>query len=331
MSGERLDASNSSVALLVDLVTNTLDPGYAAAAERAAAADAPPRRTRIDRLLLAGGCLLVGFTLVIAYVNTHRAAPQAATVHADLVKRVRSAQSSADALQASAQRLSTSIDTLRNQALTASTPLRDELQTEQLLAGSVAVSGPGLEVTLSNPRAAPTTAAAGRPGTVPLAQSQLLTDRDLRSIVNELWRDGAEAISVNDIRLTATSAIRFAGEAVLVDFDPINAPYSIKAIGNADQLDTSFAESDVASRYTTLAAAEGIGFTFTEHKNLKLAASPLTGPNYAQVPASAQPSDSATATPTGATGSSGSTDSTASTGSTGSDGPATVPTTGVTK
>ena len=101
------------------------------------------------------------------------------------------------------------------------------------------------------------------------AATQLLTDRDVRSVVNELWADGAEAISVNDIRLTPTSAIRFAGEAVLVDFEPINPPYVIRAIGNADRLDTGFAASAVASRYQTLASVRGIGFSFDERDKLQ--------------------------------------------------------------
>ena len=77
----------------------------------------------------------------------------------------------------------------------------------------------------------------------------------MRSVVNELWHDGAEAISVNDVRLTPTTAIRFAGEAVLVDFQPITSPYTIRAIGDRHVLETGFVDSAVASRYQTLAGA----------------------------------------------------------------------------
>ena len=84
----------------------------------------------------------------------------------------------------------------------------------------------------------------------------------MRSVVNELWRDGAEAIAVNGMRLTPTSAIRFAGDAVLVDFQPIASPYTIEAIGDGRRLATAFAASAVASRYQTLAGVDGIGFAF---------------------------------------------------------------------
>ncbi len=279
----------SSVALLVDLVTNVLDPGYAAAA--ALRGTRSPRRRRTDRIVVAVGCVLTGFTLAIAYVSTHRAAPAEAHVHTELVSKVRAAQKAADGLDQSAQSLNSKIDSLRNQALGGSTGLRQRLQTDQLLAGASAVTGPGIYVTLADPTTAATASPTGRPGSTPLAATQLLTDRDISSVVNELWSAGAEAIAVNDVRLTPTSAIRFAGEAVLVDFEPINEPYVIRAIGNADRLDTGFAASDVASRYLTLASVRGITFSFDERSSVDLPASTVNNLIYARA-ASAGPTDS---------------------------------------
>ena len=276
-SGAR--SEGSSAALLIDLVTNTLDPGYAAAAGRQAGRSA--RRRRLDRVVVAVGCVLAGFTLAIAYVSTHRAAPEAAQVHADLVSKARTAQKTAEDLNQVAQGLNSKIDSLRNAALAGSTGLRGRLQTDQLLAGATAVTGPGVVVTLADPPAGTAAPAAGRPGTTPLAATQLLTDRDISSVVNQLWSAGAEAISVNDVRLTPTSAIRFAGQAVLVDFEPINEPYVIRAIGNADGLDTGFAASDVASRYFTLASVRGVTFNFDERSKLSLPASIVNNVTYA--------------------------------------------------
>jgi uncharacterized protein YlxW (UPF0749 family) len=276
--GPRVDGS--SVTLLIDLVTNTLDPGYAEAARRAPRSTGR-RRRRIEQALVALGCVLTGFTLAVAYVSTHQAAPETAKVHADLVSRARAAQSGADGLQKTAQRLTTKIDALRNQALSGAGGLRGQLQNIQLLAGTVAVAGPGIVVTLSNPPTAAPSTAAGRAGSTPIGATQLLTDRDVRSVVNQLWAAGAEAISVNDIRLTPTAAIRFAGEAVLVDFEPINPPYIVRAIGNEDLLDTGFAASDVASRYQTLASVNGIGFSFDERSKLDLPAGTVSNPTYA--------------------------------------------------
>jgi uncharacterized protein YlxW (UPF0749 family) len=230
------------------------------------------------------GCLLIGFTLVVAYVHTHRGAPEAAKVHDRLVAKVRDAQRADEKLTKRAQQLNGELTALRDEALSGSGGLSGQIDREQAAAGQVAVRGPGLEVVLKEPPQPTGSPSAGRGGSTPITATHILTDRDLRSVVNELWSDGAEAISVNDVRLTPTSAIRFAGDAVLVDFAPITSPYTVRAIGNADDLVTSFASSSVASRYQTLIGVDGIGFTFTEHKHLKLPAGPAVAPRFAHPP-----------------------------------------------
>jgi uncharacterized protein YlxW (UPF0749 family) len=257
---------------LVDLVLDPHERGYQLAAARRG------ERTRwYDRPLLIAGALVAGFVLAIGYVHTHRSAPEAAKVHDGLVQRVHAAERQDADLAATAQRLGEQLNSARSSALPAG-GAAGSLARSQLLAGQVAVHGPGLQVVLSDPPAATPTNAPGR---VPLSSPHILTDRDVRSVVNELWSAGAEAISVDDVRLTPTSAIRFAGQAVLVDFQPITSPYTIKAVGDPDRLITSFAASPVASRYKTLAGADGIGFSFSESTRLSLPASPGEQPRYA--------------------------------------------------
>ncbi|HZC73044.1 MAG TPA: DUF881 domain-containing protein [Jatrophihabitans sp.] len=265
-----------SAQLLVDLVNNHLDPGYAAAAERRGP-DAAPRW--YDRPAVIVGCLLSGFILVVAYIHTHRGAPEATRVHDSLVTRVRAAQQAGDEL---ANRVA-DLERQLSAALPKSGPLAKNLDLARLQAGLVAVSGPGMSVTLDEPPQPTASPTPGRGGTTGIGATNILTDRDVRSVVNELWRDGAEAISVNDIRLTPTSAIRFAGEAVLVDFQPITPPYEIRALGNPDVLSTNFAQSAVASRYQTLKGAENIGFSFTDEQQLTLPASASVKVRYAKV------------------------------------------------
>jgi uncharacterized protein YlxW (UPF0749 family) len=266
---------------LTDLVTNTLDPGYAEAAARRGP-DAPRRRW--DRPAVAVGCLLVGFLLVVSYIHTHRSAPGAAKVHDDLVSRVRAAEKGGDSLADQVQRAERTLASAQDAALPKSGAVARNLDLAQLQGGQVAVSGPGMTVTLREPPKPTASPDPGRGGTTSIDVTHILTDRDVRSVVNELWHDGAEAISVNDVRLTPTSAIRFAGEAVLVDFQPITSPYRIRALGNSDDLSTNFAESSVASRYQTLVGVDGIGFGFTESRHLKLPGSDPVNLRYANVP-----------------------------------------------
>jgi uncharacterized protein YlxW (UPF0749 family) len=263
-----------SARLLIDLVTNTLDPGYAAAARRR---DGERPSRRYDRPAVAVGCLLIGFLLVIAYVHTHRSAPEAAKVHSSLVDRVRAAQKQGDDLDGRVRRLEQQLATAQQRALPGGSGVNRQVQAAQLAAGQTAATGPGMTVTLREPAKKRSGPSTGRGGTTSIGATNILTDRDVRSVVNELWHDGAEAIAVNGVRLTPTSAIRFAGQAVLVDFRPISSPYRIAAIGDADMLATDFAQSAVASRYQTLVSVDDIGFDFTESDHLKLPASaPVT-------------------------------------------------------
>lgn len=278
--------------LLQDLLENSLDPGYRVAARRRAAAGEPAGRRRWEQAAVAFGCLLAGFVLVVAYVHTHRGAPAAQRVHQQLVRKVQAGEQANGVLGARVARAQRSLAEAQRAALPASGALSRELARAEQAAGTVAVHGPGLLVTLSEPPAPSATDPVGRVGSTPLTAMNILTDRDLRSVVNELWRDGAEAVAVNGIRLTPASAIRFAGEAVLVDFVPISSPYTIDAIGDADRLSTRFAQSAVASRYQTLVSADGIGFRFADEDDLVLPAGTPANPRYASAAPSPSPSAS---------------------------------------
>lgn len=266
---------------LIDFVLDPRDPSYEAAARRRGGR---PVRRWYDRPAVAAGCVAIGFVLAVAWVHTHRGAPEAAKVHDSLVQRVRTALATDRALAAAQAQLATQLDRARAAALSPSSTVLRNLTSSQLAAGELAATGPGLEVRLSDPAPAPVqTDIPGRGSPTPANGGHILFDHDLRSVVNELWVDGAEAIAVNGVRLTPTSAVRFAGGAVLVDLQAISSPYVIDAIGNPDALDTRFASSDVASRYQTLAGARGIGFSFTVQSRISLAAGTLPTLRYAHV------------------------------------------------
>jgi uncharacterized protein YlxW (UPF0749 family) len=76
----------------------------------------------------------------------------------------------------------------------------------------------------------------------------VLFDSDLQIVVNGLWAAGAESIAVNGQRLTAVSAIRSAGRAILVDFRALRRPYVISAIGDPAKMQAGFA-SGAAGAY----------------------------------------------------------------------------------
>lgn len=63
--------------------------------------------------------------------------------------------------------------------------------------------------------------------------------KDLLIIINELRSAGAEAISINNHRLLATSPIYYRDNSITVNQYDVSAPYEIRAIGNPDVLYSS--------------------------------------------------------------------------------------------
>jgi uncharacterized protein YlxW (UPF0749 family) len=141
----------------------------------------------------------------------------------------------------------------------------------ELAAGTSPVTGPGIVLTLDD---APTDPALA-PGTAPSGGTPLdgrVLDRDLQDVVNGLWAAGAEAVSVNGVRLSSRAAIRSAGEAILVDFRPLSPPYVIEAIGRPASLEVDFLDGDSGRRLQTLASFSGITYELRRSDRLTLSA-----------------------------------------------------------
>ena len=261
--------------MLEDLLNNTLDPGY----RRAWHAEPSPARRWWDGPLLWLACLAVGLLLVVAYEQQHRSAPAREAARKDLIVRIERLQEAGNSLDARAKALAAEVAELRNARLPGN---EDELKVLELASGSLPVTGPGVQIQLGEPPA-PSTAVNGRPGGTGQEQVAVLHDRDIRAVVNQLWAAGAEAVAVNGLRLTATSFIRFAGESVLVDFQPISPPYTIEAIGDRNGLLVAFADSAIARQLKTMAAVEGISFRFTGKSSLRLQSVTVGQPHFADL------------------------------------------------
>jgi uncharacterized protein YlxW (UPF0749 family) len=222
--------------------------------------------------------VVVGLLLVVAYQQTHRAAPTRELARRDLISRIHSLQSAGNTLDSNTKRLADDVAKLRDQQLSGFDS--KQLHDLEVSAGSVAVSGPGVVIQLAEPRA-PEPSSGNRPGTPPDHSATVLRDLDIRAVVNQLWAAGAEGIAVNGIRLSSTSVIRVAGEAVLVDFQQINSPYTIEAIGPRDQLLVSFADSPIARQLKTKEAVYDITFKFNGKSDLHLGSVTVSQLRYA--------------------------------------------------
>lgn len=95
----------------------------------------------------------------------------------------------------------------------------------QIIAGVKSISGPGYKITINDAR---------KTDSLDFQQVNLakVFDTDLQLVTNALWASGAQAISINNQRISTTTAIRSAGEAILVNYRPLLPPYEITFIGN---------------------------------------------------------------------------------------------------
>lgn len=296
----RLGAMSTS--LLNELMMDHLDSGYEVAARRkaartAAGEDTPPAQRRVATTVLAVGLLLVGLLFAVAYRGTLRTAPDTERARQALVRDVETGSTLSDTLQRRAETLSGQLVKERD-AVLARTATGERATTQvrglEAAAAQVAVTGPGIRVVAGDAVATQQTdPASGESVSVPPDESGRLRDRDLQSLVNALWAAGAEAVSVGGERLTPTTTIRAAGEAILVDLRPVTGPYAIEAVGDPDTLLPRFADTDAARRYQSYTGLYGIRFTVTREKTLSLRAG--TGPELRY----AEPVPSSPVRPTG--------------------------------
>ncbi|MBE1874954.1 DUF881 domain-containing protein [Myceligenerans pegani] len=211
-----------------------LDPGYAAAARRRAerAAAGLPTEPRVPALVTAM-LVAVGLGLVVTVAVVHLRAPQPAATQARsvLADQVVERSLQLEDLTDRSVALAAEVDELER-AGTLPSSLRETNDLDKLANGSTAVSGPGIVITLSDG------------GLADDESDQRVWDTDLQFVVNALWASGAEAIAVGGERLTAVSAIRSAGDAILVDLQPLNGPsYRVEAIGDPEKLQVEWARS----------------------------------------------------------------------------------------
>lgn len=275
---------------LTDLLRNPLDPAYAAAAERRAARGPEPAWARVSsRLVSLLTVAVVGFLLSMAYQHVVAAEPESSRTRAELVAEVRSRQQTTDELSRRAEQLRDEVDRQREAALASDEATR--LRNLAAAAGLGRVRGDGVVIEVRDAPAAvdPVT---GQPRGDDLGR---VLDRDLQAIANALWDAGAEAIAINDQRLSSTSTIRAAGSAILVDFKPVTSPYRVAAIGPGD-LDRRFDRSPTGELFRQLVRRYKMSIEVRQQDDLTLPAA--TDPQLR----SARPAGRASASPTASGG-----------------------------
>jgi uncharacterized protein YlxW (UPF0749 family) len=271
--------------LLRALLSEHLDPGYAAAAAKRGDAAAPPRgrQRAFGWLWQALAALLIAAVFAAAVAQARSFAPGVRTAQQLLLQSVRESEATAAKLGSERSALSTHVDEVQRHALAENAQgrrLLSRLDALSLAAASTAVIGPGLSVTVTDPGAGPNLSDVSKQRVS--GSRQIILDRDLQLVVNSLWASGAEAIAVGGIRIGPDVTIRQAGGAILVDNNPTSSPYQILAVGPPHGMRDVFDNSPGLQRLRLLETSYGVVVTVNVADGLSLPAGSIRDVKFAK-------------------------------------------------
>lgn len=147
------------------------------------------------------------------------------SANSELIDEVFSAQEDYDKLYAQLEKAEEELEKIRTEATAGNqeaTEAEAELKENNMLLGLTEVKGEGIIIILDDNRNV-------EGDEINLSQ-YLVHEQDLLQIVNELFNAGAEAISINEHRVTNITAIRCDGNIIRVNGQIITVPITIKAI-----------------------------------------------------------------------------------------------------
>jgi uncharacterized protein YlxW (UPF0749 family) len=258
---------------LLSLITRrSLDADYehVAARKRAAGATAggPQTHWRTAALVL----LVFGALVTVAAVQTSRNSHVSASNRANLIDQIDLRREGVKNLNRELAAVQSEVLALQRKVTAAQTRVRATQARDARVASAAGygpVRGQGVRVTVDN---APN--AAG---------NQLIRDSDLTLLSNALWASGAQAISVNGHRLTGTGAFRNVGYGVLLNNQPVNAPYVFSVVGDPDTLPAHLLSTPAGAQWYALKDSLGFRFDVTGGGTMTLPGAPTPTLRSAQL------------------------------------------------
>ncbi|EGE45781.1 protein of unknown function DUF881 [Streptomyces sp. ACT-1] len=263
---------DASMSLLNNVMDHSLDDGYAeASARRKADGSAGLPRTLKSKLGLAAGLVVAALVVTLGAAEARISAPVVAKEREELIDRIDAETEAADTLESDVDTLRHDVSERQRKALERHGG--DQGQLVAQLAGATPVEGPGVKLVVDD--AKDTDQGGGGPReSTGFADTGRVRDRDMQRVVNGLWESGAEAIAINGQRLTALSAIRAAGDAILVDNRPLVPPYTVLAVGDGKKLATAFRDSADGQYLQALKESFDIRTSISDQAKVRLPAAP---------------------------------------------------------
>ena len=267
--------------LLRSLLSDHLDPGYAAAAERRAKGRPRGRLATGIWQVLAAFAIATVFAFAVAQAQA--TAPGVRETQQVLADSVRSAETTANGVTARRDALSAALDAERRSRLEGDERGRQllvGLDGANFSAATTAVTGPGLTVRITDPGVSKDLSDVSKQRVE--GSRQVILDRDLQLVVNSLWVSGAEAVSVGGVRIGPNVTIRQAGGGILVDNQPISSPYEILAVGPPHSMQDVFDRTPGLQRLRLLEASYGVVVTVSATDTVTVPAGSVRDINFAK-------------------------------------------------
>src|ERR1700694_469147 len=196
------------------------------------------RRHLLSIAAVAAVALVMGF-LVAGQVKAQLLTPSNQVArYAALVRSVEGLEATNAEPRRQIAALRAEIDALETEAAGRSAPtqaLQNQVADLRAHAGLTPLHGPGVEIRLAN----------GVPGPDTGGQARYLVNfQDVQDLVNLLFAQGAEGISVSGRRITPLTAFSgSAGQVVIDQGPPLSSPITILAVGDRNRMQAELEDS----------------------------------------------------------------------------------------
>ncbi len=208
-------------------------------------------RHRTAGILIGVLTLLLGFAIAVQVHSNSSSDSLSNASEADLINILDDQNLNADRLS---QRIADLQNTLRELQVSgdrnsvAEQQAEEESQTLGILLGTLPATGPGVTVTITDPKRA-------------------LKAEDLLDVIEELRGAGAEAIQFGPVRVSTSTNFTATADGISVDGQPLSPPYQVQAIGDAKTLDTAL---NIPGGVAATARAAGGDATVTERDKIDI-------------------------------------------------------------
>lgn len=219
------------------------------------------------QITLGAALLALGFLIAAQLGSEGPRARYTTQERGPLLEAALQLQAEQDALTARILELRAQIQDVEGQGAGSADEVRQlnaQLEEARIAAGLIPLTGTGVVLRLEDSQEP-----------VPPGGSQsdyLVGAHDIRTVVEELWLAGAEAVAVNGERLTTTSAIIDVGPSLLVNSAYLAPPYQVTALGPTDLYDRLSAAPDFVDFVRVRAEGYGIRISFAEPESLDVPA-----------------------------------------------------------